>query len=190
MNKMKKLSVVFLSVSVYGILTLTATVLSAQETALAAKPAPAAAIPAPADSGKISKKETPAPAKTVVKSETPAKTSAAKTASTAEKEKKQPAAARGILPPYYKDVVTPTQKDKIYEIQASYNETIRNLEDQVKAMRAERDLKIDQVLTAKQRAEIKAKQEEAAGKRAEKALERKQASGKTSGLEPLFEESE
>ena len=107
-----------------------------------------------------------------------AKPAAAKTAQAAEKEK---IVFRGFLPPYYKDVVTPQQRDKIYEIQASYNETIRELEEQVKALRAERDLKIEQTLTTKQLAQVKAKQQEAAEKHAEKALERKEA---TLGLTP------
>ena len=107
-----------------------------------------------------------------------AKPAVAKTASAAEKEKP---VFRGFLPPFYKDVVTPQQRDKIYKIQASYNETIRELEEQAKALRTERDLKIEQALTTKQLAEVKAKQQEAAEKRAEKALERKEA---TLGLTP------
>lgn len=73
---------------------------------------------------------------------------------------------RGFLPAHHKEVVTPEQRDKIYEIQAEYAEKIRDLEEQVKKMRAERDQKISDLLTDEQRAKVETRREEARLRRA------------------------
>ncbi len=78
-------------------------------------------------------------------------------------------ASRGVLPPHHKDVVTAEQRDKIYAIQGEYGEKIRELEDQIKKLRDERDKKISDLLTDEQKQKIKEKQESARVNRAVKA---------------------
>ncbi|HTN75300.1 MAG TPA: hypothetical protein VL096_08640 [Pirellulaceae bacterium] len=67
---------------------------------------------------------------------------------------KAPAKAKGRLPAYYKDVVTPDQKDKIYAIQAKYGDEISKLAEQMKAATAQRDAEIAAILTAEQKDKV------------------------------------
>lgn len=72
------------------------------------------------------------------------------------KEAKPSTKAKGRLPAYYKDVVTPDQKDKIYRIQAKYGEQIRKLAEEMKALTEQRDKEVEAVLTAEQKAKVDA----------------------------------
>ena len=73
----------------------------------------------------------------------------AKPAAKAE-AKKAPSKARGYLPPYFKEVVTKQQTEKIYAIQATYDEQIETLAKQVKELQAKRLAEMKAVLTPEQ----------------------------------------
>ena len=73
-----------------------------------------------------------------------------------EKEAKPSLKAKGRLPAHYKDVVTAEQKDKIYAIQLKYNEQIRKLAEEMKALTEQRDGEIEALLSADQKAKIDA----------------------------------
>ncbi|HEX4129101.1 MAG TPA: hypothetical protein VHZ24_03600 [Pirellulales bacterium] len=92
----------------------------------------------------------------------------------AKAAKKQRADARGYLPPYYKNVVDPTQREKIYKIQNSYDEKIDALEKQLKELSDQRDAEIEAVLTPEQKKKV---QELAAAAKANR-------SKKTAAAEP------
>lgn len=81
-------------------------------------------------------------------------------------------APRGRLPNYYRQVVTPTQREKIYTLQASYAEKIEVLEKQIAELEAKRDAEVEALLTPEQREKVKALAEEARKRRAERAAER------------------
>ncbi len=72
------------------------------------------------------------------------------------KEAKPSTKAKGRLPAYYKDVVTPTQKETIYALQAKYGEQIRKLAEEMKAVTAQRDQEIEALLSAEQKAKVEA----------------------------------
>ncbi|MDO4551159.1 MAG: hypothetical protein Q4C96_07915 [Planctomycetia bacterium] len=114
--------------------------------------------------------ETETPAAPAITSEESSAAESAQDAVPTKKARKEP---RGILPPFYKDVVTEEQRTKIYGIQAQYNEKIRELEKQVAELRAERDAKVLDVLSSQQREIVLEKQQEALLKRAAKAEQRK-----------------
>jgi len=80
-------------------------------------------------------------------------------------EEAAPAKGKGRLPAYYKDIVDAKQKDKIYELQASFNSKIDALEEQIKKLTADRDAAVEGVLTAEQKGKLKKAKEEAAAKR-------------------------
>lgn len=101
--------------------------------------------------------------------------------SAAKSESKSP---RNALPAYYKDVVTETQKAKIYEIQKQYNEKIRPLEAQVEALKLQRNEKVRNVLDASQQKEVDKKQQAAKAAREVKSIQRK-AAGTTVGISDL-----
>jgi len=63
-------------------------------------------------------------------------------------------ARAGQLPPYYREVVSEEQRQKIYAIQAEYNSQIAELEAKVAQLRKERDAKIEAVLTPEQKKQI------------------------------------
>lgn len=63
-------------------------------------------------------------------------------------------ARAGQLPPYYRDVVSDEQRQKIYAIQAEYNAQIAELEAKVAQLRKERDAKIEALLTPEQKKQI------------------------------------
>jgi len=75
---------------------------------------------------------------------------------------------RGRLPAYYGRVVDQKQREQIYAIQREYAPKIKALEAQLAALRAERDTKVEAVLTPEQlktveklKAEAKAKRDKA-----------------------------
>ena len=92
--------------------------------------------------------------------------------------------ASGRLPPYYKDVVSETQKQQIYKIQSTYDDKLEALEKQYDALTAEiKKLResidsirfeereaVEKVLTPKQLAQVKQKQAEAQAKLAQELL--------------------
>lgn len=100
---------------------------------------------------------------------------AAKPTAEAPAEKPVPEAAkpkkrafRGRLPAYYNRVVDKKQREEIYAIQREYAPKIEALEAQLAALRAERDTKVEAVLTPDQlntveklAAEAKAKRDKA-----------------------------
>ncbi len=63
-------------------------------------------------------------------------------------------ARAGQLPPYYREVVSDEQRQKIYAIQAEYNAQIAELEAKVAQLRKERDAKIEALLTPEQKKQI------------------------------------
>lgn len=75
------------------------------------------------------------------------------------------AKSRGRLPAYYGDVITKEQRDKIYSIQASYEEQLAALREQLKALVAKRDAEVEAVLTPEQREQVKKIAEEARAER-------------------------
>ena len=73
-----------------------------------------------------------------------------KSESTEGKAKKSPVDYRGPLPLYYVKVASPDQKEKIYAVQEKYDEQLRSLMTQVKALQAQRDKEIDALLSPDQ----------------------------------------
>ena len=96
-------------------------------------------------------------------------------------ETKERAKAKGYLPPFYRDVIDGVQREKIYQIQDSYEAQINALEAQLKTLRDNRDAEIAALLTpeqAKRLAELTAeakKKREADGKARESATPKKAA---------------
>ena len=91
----------------------------------------------------------------------------------AVKRQKKARQSKGRLPNYYGGVVTEEQRQKIYDIQKEYNPEIRKLREQLKKLTADRDEKIDKVLTPEQREQI-AELKQAAKEKRKKAKEAKQ----------------
>lgn len=79
---------------------------------------------------------------------------AAKAPAPAKAEASGRRARAGQLPPYYRDVVSDEQRQKIYAIQAEYNAQIAELEAKVAQLRRERDAKIEALLTPEQKKQI------------------------------------
>jgi hypothetical protein len=84
------------------------------------------------------------------------------------------------LPPYYADIVTETQRLKIYALQEEYAEQIDALAAQILALEKKRDLEIEDVLTPAQKERLKQARESAAARKrgnaaANKALEEAKA---------------
>lgn len=75
---------------------------------------------------------------------------------TLAQEAKPSTKAKGRLPAYYKDVVTPAQKESIYALQAKYGEQIRKLAEEMKAVTAQRDQEIEALLSADQKSKVNA----------------------------------
>jgi Spy/CpxP family protein refolding chaperone len=70
------------------------------------------------------------------------------------------------LPTYFARVVTTQQREKIYELQAQYQEQLDALLDQVRKLEQERDKEVFQVLTPEQQQQVTAWTEEARQRRA------------------------
>ncbi|MFW6169220.1 MAG: hypothetical protein ACODAD_01940 [Planctomycetota bacterium] len=58
------------------------------------------------------------------------------------------------LPTYYGRVVTDTQREEIYRIQAKYNSNILRLKEELESLSAKRDSEVKGVLSEEQRAEV------------------------------------
>ncbi|HLA86231.1 MAG TPA: hypothetical protein VJL29_15695 [Thermoguttaceae bacterium] len=61
---------------------------------------------------------------------------------------------KGRLPAHFRTVVTDEQRQKIYAVQQEYDPRIRKLREQLKTLTAERNAKIDALLTPEQRKKI------------------------------------
>jgi len=112
---------------------------------------------------------------TVIAQEEPALESAASANAerlTIETRDKTSAAMRGLkpekeysrrLPNNFRTLVTPTQRDQIYQIQEEYYELIALLELRIDLLKQERDAKIDAVLTPAQQGQLNRPIRRAAG---------------------------
>jgi hypothetical protein len=69
---------------------------------------------------------------------------------------------RRRLPPYFARVVTPQQREQIYQVQDKYQEQIEALEAQMEAVLEKRDADISAVLTPEQRQQVAKLREEGA----------------------------
>ncbi len=78
-----------------------------------------------------------------------------------KQEQKERAKPRGRLPAFFATVVNEKQREEIYKIQSDYTAKLDELEKQLAALRAERDAKIDAVLTPEQLDSVNKKREEA-----------------------------
>jgi hypothetical protein len=76
-----------------------------------------------------------------------------------------PTKARGRLPAHFSTLVSSEQRQKIYDVQASYADKIATLQRQIVELRAKLDQDVDGVLSAEQLAQIKKLREAAAAKR-------------------------
>lgn len=66
-----------------------------------------------------------------------------------------PAKARGRLPVHFKDVVTDSQRQRIYAIQAKYDAEIDGLAARIKRLQAEQTKEIEGILEPDQLAKLK-----------------------------------
>jgi hypothetical protein len=73
------------------------------------------------------------------------------------------------LPPYFADIVTPSQRKAIYALQERYAEQIADLRTQLEALTRQRDSEIDAVLTPLQLKQLQKVREAAAAKRKKSA---------------------
>jgi len=85
--------------------------------------------------------------------------------------------AKGRLPPYYADIVTPEQREKIYSIQAAYDTQKEKLEAQLDGLKDKESKEIESILTPQQKGKLKLAQDEAAAKKKKKADDKKAAEG-------------
>lgn len=100
--------------------------------------------------------------------------------STSEREGRARANPRGRLPNFYTRVVTPQQREQIYEIQQGYSEEIEALRAQLAAVQTKMNKEIEGVLDAEQLEQVKTLQEEAQQRRQRRARQRAAASETTS----------
>jgi len=84
-------------------------------------------------------------------------------------------AAKGRLPPYYSDIVTETQRQKIYLIQRKYAEALAELKTQIAKLEKQLDTEIEGLLDDDQKQRLKQAQEQAAAKRKKGAADKKAA---------------
>lgn len=87
-------------------------------------------------------------------------------AATAEKAPSKP---RGRLPNFYRFVVTPDQREKIYTIQQSYASRIEKLEQELAKLKSQQNKEVEAVLSEEQLERVKAMLEEAKLQRAARA---------------------
>jgi hypothetical protein len=85
-----------------------------------------------------------------------------------EEQPATPPARRPLrrLPTYFARVVTAQQREKIYELQAQYQEQLDELLEQVRQIEQQRDKEVFDVLTPEQQEQVKAWTEEARQRRA------------------------
>ena len=86
---------------------------------------------------------------------------------------------KGRLPPYFSDVVSGEQREKIYAIQAKYEDQIKDLNAQLAAIAKKQNDEIDAVLTAEQKEKIDAARAEAVAKKKKKSDDKKKTEAKT-----------
>lgn len=105
-------------------------------------------------------------------------------------KKKRRRKPKGRLPAYYRTVVTPEQREKIYTIQEQYTDQIEDLQDQIADLKDKQKAEIVAVLTPEQKkkideiaAEAKAKREKAAEERKKAAEERKKKAAESKETE-------
>lgn len=79
------------------------------------------------------------------------------------------APAKGRLPPYYRDIVTPDQRDRIYELQAKFDAQIDELTTQLEDLRAQREAEVEAVLNAEQKSQLAEARAAAGSKKKKKA---------------------
>lgn len=82
---------------------------------------------------------------------------------------------KGRLPPYYSDIVSEDQRQKIYDVQARYAKQIDALTEQLSALEKQRDRDIENVLNAEQKQKLKKAQDEAAAKKKKTSADKKGA---------------
>ena len=92
--------------------------------------------------------------------------------------------AKGRLPPYFADIVTDEQRDKIYEVQAKYAKERDALEAQLEELRSIESGEIEAVLDAEQKEKLKKAREEAAAKKKKKSSDTKAAETKPTEVKP------
>jgi len=85
-----------------------------------------------------------------------------------EKQAKK-APVKGRLPVYYSQIVTESQRQRIYQIQASYNPKIESLQAQIESLETQRDEEIRAVLSPDQQRRLDARITEAQAKKEAKA---------------------
>ena len=92
------------------------------------------------------------------------------------------AESRGRLPSYYAQVVTPQQKEQVYQAQAEYERQIDELEAKIEALEKKRDEAVRALLTAEQLKQVDQLAAAAKAKRDErKAKEKKAESAASAG---------
>jgi hypothetical protein len=79
------------------------------------------------------------------------------------------------LPAYYSDIVTGEQRQKIYDIQARYQEQISELTQQMLDLVKKQNDEIEAVLSAEQLVQLKKAQEDGAARKKKRAAEKKDA---------------
>ena len=74
-------------------------------------------------------------------------------------------APRGRLPAYFSAIVSQKQRGQIYTVQAQYSEKINTLRMQINQLLAERDRKVDSVLTPEQLSDVNERRAAATARR-------------------------
>ena len=86
-------------------------------------------------------------------------------------EKPQVKTARGRLPAYFSQVVSPVQREEIYSIQARFAEPIERLRKELKELMDRRDQEVTGVLSEEQQQKVNALKEAARKRREARAAE-------------------
>ena len=97
----------------------------------------------------------------------------------ATKKTEQAEKPKGRLPPYFADLVSEEQREKIYAVQAKYADQIKELNEQLTAVAKKQNDEIDAVLSAEQKAKVDAARKEAVTKKKKKSDDKKKAETKT-----------
>ncbi len=96
-----------------------------------------------------------------------------KKAEKSSESKPEKKAAKGKLPTYYADVVSGEQREKIYAIQAKYDDQVKQLNAQLAALAKKINDEIEGVLTAEQLEKVKAAREASVAAKKKKAADKK-----------------
>ena len=86
-----------------------------------------------------------------------------------ERKQVKKAPAKGRLPTYYAQIVNEGQRQRIYQIQASFNPKIEALRAEIDALEAQRDAEIRAVLSPAQQQRLDARIAQAQAKKEAKA---------------------